>query len=671
MKLPLTISLLASNRIATLERCLDSLRPLLQQVPAELIVVFTGIDERVRQVAERYTDHIISFTWCNDFSAARNAGLKQAKGEWFLYLDDDEWFDDVEEICEFFRNGDWQRYQLASYIQRNYLNWEGSRHADAVVYRMARKSPQLHFENPIHEELAPCFSPCKNFSSYVHHYGYLGKAPGKTDGKASRNIPLLLEDISKRPDYTKNYVQLAQEYISEGKWDEAEKMCRKGHDICGGKEKFLKGWLQMTLVEILYKKKAFRQAKEEALLIFENEKPVELVRLRLFELLIGICEEWKDYEKLLEYGIQFETLLAYMERHPDLWVRQQLGTMCRDKVMQPEYLYPVRLNCVKASLELENLKEAEYFLSLLPWEDEILFQGYYPLLEQWKEAYTPHLLQLLAKLPRGSSYLLFQKVLYEEQNKEVNDDTNSFLFQRCLREIDQPYLQRQLIKKALLEKRELSALLERIDLETWKAHVSGIVDTFSYEENQTLWEAEESLFVKHPLQGLWLKKLLLEKALVRSFPMKETLLNTLKDYAGCIQDFYQRQYQKKMFEGDLRQLLPADCRMALSILEALENWSAGRLAETVRLFRQTIQINPQMTGVIREALRLLKNEMSHPTPSAGSEFDQLSIQMKDALKAMIENKQYVEAMSVLSQLFPLLPNDMEILRMQQKLLNNL
>ena len=68
MNLPLTISLLASNRIATLERCLDSLRPLLRQVPAELIVVFTGTDERVRQVAERYTNQIIqkengSSTW--------------------------------------------------------------------------------------------------------------------------------------------------------------------------------------------------------------------------------------------------------------------------------------------------------------------------------------------------------------------------------------------------------------------------------------------------------------------------------------------------------------------------------------------------------------------------------------------------------------------------------
>ena len=109
MKLPLTISLLASNRIATLERCLDSLKPLLLEVPAELIIVFTGTDERVRQVAERYTDQIVPFTWCNDFSAARNAGLKHAKGEWFLYLDDDEWFEDVTEICDFFRSGEYRQ----------------------------------------------------------------------------------------------------------------------------------------------------------------------------------------------------------------------------------------------------------------------------------------------------------------------------------------------------------------------------------------------------------------------------------------------------------------------------------------------------------------------------------------------------------------------------------
>ncbi len=668
MKLPLTISLLASNRIATLERCLDSLTPLLRQVPAELIVVFTGTDERIRQVAERYTDQIIPFTWCNDFSAARNIGLKQAKGEWFLYLDDDEWFDDVTEICEFFRSGEYRQYQFAGYIQRNYLNWEGSRYADTIVYRMARKTPQLHFENPIHEELSPCFSPCKDFQSYVHHYGYLGKTVGKTDGKASRNIPLLLEDIERRPDYTKNYVQLAQEYISEEKWDAAEEMCRKGRSICRENERFLKGWLQMTLVEILYKKKEYEQAEKEALRIFEKEKPMELVRLVLFELMIGIYEERKDYGKLLEYGIQFESLAAYMERHPDLWLKQQLGTMCRDKVMQPEYLYPVRLNCVKASLELENLKEARYFLELLPWEDETLLQGYYPLLEQWKEAYAPHLLQLFAGLSGGCSYLLFQRLLYEEQNNSGKSDPDHFLFQRCLREIDQPYLQKKLIEKALREKKDLSALLERIDLDSWQKCIASIVNETAYEEDSHLWEAGELLSKEYPLQGLWLEKLLLERRLTKSFPMKESFLENLEKYALCISSFYRGQYQEAMFEDSVRYLLPADCRMSLAVLEALDSWKQGNPSETVRLFRQILSFCPQMAGVLREALRLLKNELDHPAPAAGPEFEQLAFQMKAALKTMIQNGQYQEAMSVLSQLLPLLPDDMELLKLQQQLL---
>ena len=50
-----------------------------------------------------YTDHIVPFTWCDDFSKARNAGLKEAKGEWFLYIDDDEWFGDVQELIAFFK----------------------------------------------------------------------------------------------------------------------------------------------------------------------------------------------------------------------------------------------------------------------------------------------------------------------------------------------------------------------------------------------------------------------------------------------------------------------------------------------------------------------------------------------------------------------------------------
>ena len=101
----LTISILISNRPDTVRRCLDSVKPLLAQLPAELILTDTGCGDEVRAIIEEYTDQVIDFEWCGDFSAARNAGLERAKGKWFLYLDDDEWFEDVAPIVRFFNSG--------------------------------------------------------------------------------------------------------------------------------------------------------------------------------------------------------------------------------------------------------------------------------------------------------------------------------------------------------------------------------------------------------------------------------------------------------------------------------------------------------------------------------------------------------------------------------------
>ena len=91
-KVLLTISLLVSGREETTIKCLDSLTPIMQEIPSELILVDTGCSQELKAKLQEYTQQIIPFTWCNDFSKARNAGLERANGEWFLYLDDDEWF---------------------------------------------------------------------------------------------------------------------------------------------------------------------------------------------------------------------------------------------------------------------------------------------------------------------------------------------------------------------------------------------------------------------------------------------------------------------------------------------------------------------------------------------------------------------------------------------------
>ena len=63
----LTISILISNRPDTVRKCLDSVKPLLENVPSELILVDTGCGEQVRSIIEEYTDQIIEFEWCKDF----------------------------------------------------------------------------------------------------------------------------------------------------------------------------------------------------------------------------------------------------------------------------------------------------------------------------------------------------------------------------------------------------------------------------------------------------------------------------------------------------------------------------------------------------------------------------------------------------------------------------
>lgn len=659
MKLPLTISLLASNRISLLERCLDSLKPLLQQVPAELIVVFTGTDAHVRQIAEAYTDQVLPFAWCNDFSAARDEGLKHAKGEWFLYLDDDEWFDDVTEICDFFQSGEYKKYNSAGYIQRNYLDWNGALYSDYIAYRMARRTSDLHFENPIHEELSPFHGPCKIFHSFVHHYGYLKKTVSKSTGKDLRNIPLLQKDIAKRPDYVKNYAQLAQEYFAMQKWEQAEAACRQGLKVCTKEDFAYQSWLQSYLVETLYKKGDYAQSEREALGILEEEKPCELIRLVLYLILITIYEAKDLSEKTLTYGESFEKLLSYMEQNPKLWIEQRIGTVNRDKVMNPNWLYPARLNCVRAALELSDREKTEYFLRLLPWDKEYMIEQYYPLFDQWKEDYPSLLPELLTTLPYDSPYLLMQRFLSSE---------DPFLFHRCLKELKHPYLQQQLMKKALQIGNGYFILMERMDLDSWNNCITRIVEETPYDELQYLWAVEEKILTGHYLQGLWLRKLLLEKQLLCGFLMKKELLEALEAYALCTQTYYQELYQEAFFREGQRYLLPAECRASFVVLDALNAWKQGKTTETLRLFRTALPIAPLITGVIREVIRIISNEIMYPAPAAGPEFEQLAVQMKAALKALIQKGQYTEAMSVLTQLLPLLPNDIELVKLQQQLL---
>lgn len=213
-KVLLTISLLVSGRAETTEKCLNSLQKILQSIDSELILVDTGCSEEMHQKLLRYTDQVIPFTWCDDFSKARNAGLERALGEWFLFLDDDEWFEDVTPILDFFQSGEYKEYHQAVYRVRNYSNYEGTDYSDMWVSRMIRLEPGTHFEGYVHESLVPAVGKCKKIEAYVHHYGYVFPSEEARRAHFERNERILNKLMQEEPNNLHWRLQFLQEYYS-------------------------------------------------------------------------------------------------------------------------------------------------------------------------------------------------------------------------------------------------------------------------------------------------------------------------------------------------------------------------------------------------------------------------------------------------------------------------
>ena len=80
----------AHNSERYLGKCLLSV---LQQTftDYELIVVCDACTDRTARVARDYTDRVIETDYGMD-GLARNAGIDFSRGEWILFLDDDDWW---------------------------------------------------------------------------------------------------------------------------------------------------------------------------------------------------------------------------------------------------------------------------------------------------------------------------------------------------------------------------------------------------------------------------------------------------------------------------------------------------------------------------------------------------------------------------------------------------
>lgn len=299
----LTISILVSGNKPELKKCLDSVQKLLNQLDAELIITDTGCDEQTRDFLKQYTNQILPFSWCDDFAAARNVGLEEASGEWFLFLDDDEWFDDVQPFVDFFTSGEYKNYQQAAYYVRNYSDYSGKQYQQSLVSRMIRLEEQTHFEGKIHESLIPVDGKCKLIDGFVHHYGYVNTDQSKVLQKHERNLKILQEMKEEEPLNLKWPMYLIQEHCvvlnGEMVLKEAEEALTKMEESAELFQQYLRGIFLASELVGLYLQKQYEEVIHEAQMMGENHP--EIVRLTRDIYVALSAKEIGDYETLFSY----------------------------------------------------------------------------------------------------------------------------------------------------------------------------------------------------------------------------------------------------------------------------------------------------------------------------------------------------------------------------------
>ena len=371
-QLKLTISLLVSNRKDTVPKCLESLRPLLERVDSELIITDTGCDEELVDYMKKYTDNIVKFTWCNDFAKARNVGLKMAKGQWFMYIDDDEWFENVDELVAFFNSKEEEKYTSASYVVRNYISMKGDAYSEGVVGRIFRIEEGMEFVGKVHEQIKRPEGLEKQFVSFVHHYGYVFESEEKRIAHFERNTSLLKKEIEESPDRARNYAHIYQEYKVMHKMDLALEYAFKALDNVALEENENIIGMGSTYVCILWAYNAKKEYDNSVLWgeKFLRDKPLTaLVRAALLSYLAQAYAEKRNYSKAIKCADEYISLYELFRRDRERYYKE-LAPLLNDtfKDTRSGMAYSAGL---KAAVNLGDLVRSVSYLLAYDWSKSI------------------------------------------------------------------------------------------------------------------------------------------------------------------------------------------------------------------------------------------------------------------------------------------------------------
>lgn len=227
----LSIGMMVKNEAQNLERCLNSIKPLLEAVESELIIVDTGSEDNTVEIAKRYTDKIYYHEWNDHFGEMRNKTIAYATGEWFFVIDADEELENPQPIIDFLLMKECKEFSAGVMFVKNITtDREIAGFSTMLSPRLFRRTKKLRYEGAVHHQVV--FSGAIfNLQTCLLHYGYRADDPELMERKFLRTSRILKSELEKEPENLYYLYQLSVTYGMHKDFDLAIETIERAYGI--------------------------------------------------------------------------------------------------------------------------------------------------------------------------------------------------------------------------------------------------------------------------------------------------------------------------------------------------------------------------------------------------------------------------------------------------------
>ena len=230
----LSLCMIVRDNARTIGACLDSVKPWVD----EIVVVDTGSKDNTPELVRQRGARLFQFSWCDDFSAARNDSLAYACGKWLFWMDSDDTIDAANgrKLRELALSA--SDPSVLGYVMQVHCPGDGEEGAADVTVvdhvKLIRNRPDLRFEHRIHEQILPAIRRAGGEVAFtdifVVHSG-ADHTPEGRERKLRRDFRLLDLDLKERADHPFVLFNLGMTYADAGQQEKAVASLRRSIEV--------------------------------------------------------------------------------------------------------------------------------------------------------------------------------------------------------------------------------------------------------------------------------------------------------------------------------------------------------------------------------------------------------------------------------------------------------